>query len=86
MIARPWLTAATAAVVIAVTIAAIATYLDWRLNPAGLFRNEAGTDWRIVLETWFSWFGPLLIASGAVAAAIVLAIRILAQRRQDRCH
>jgi hypothetical protein len=48
------------------------TIADWRLNPAGIFHDEGGTDWVVVAETAFSWFWPValiaLIATVAVQA------------------
>lgn len=45
------------------------TCLDWRLNPGGIFRGAAGTNWSVVLETAWSWFLPigLVAATGATA-------------------
>ena len=37
------------------------TFVDWRLNPAGIFHSEEGTDWNIVVETAFSWFWPVAL-------------------------
>ena len=37
------------------------TVLDWRLNPSGLFHNDQGTNWDIVLETALSWFWPVAL-------------------------
>jgi hypothetical protein len=51
------------------------TIADWRLNPAGIFHNEDGTDWAVVAETAVSWFWPValtaLIATVAVQAWLV---------------
>ena len=34
-------------------------YSDWELNPGGIFRNEHGTDWSIVMDTVTSWWVPV---------------------------
>jgi hypothetical protein len=39
------------------------TFLDWRENPAGLFHDQSGTDWRVVLETAVSWFVPVALVT-----------------------
>ena len=52
-------------------LAMVMTYADWRLNPAGIFRTDAGTDWAIVRETLVSWFVP------SIPAAVILSVAIL---------
>lgn len=34
-------------------------YTDWQLNPGGIFHNEQGTDWGIVIDTVTSWWLPI---------------------------
>ena len=62
---RPWTMGLGLAVLVAAGIAGTASFLDWRLNPGGVFRNPEGTSWPVVWETWVSWFVPavLLIAA-----------------------
>lgn len=72
---RLWIGAISAALLVSATVAGIATYLDWRLNPDGIFQGADGTDWAVVWETWISWFAPVLLL-----AAIVLALAWYARR------
>lgn len=44
------------------------TIADWRLNPSGLFHNEQGTNWSIVIETALSWFWPVALLALATTA------------------
>ena len=46
------------------------TFVDWRLNPSGLFHDEHGTNWAVVAETFWSWFWP--VALGALATTMVI--------------
>ncbi len=71
-----WLIAVAAGAVIGSTVAAVMTYLDWRMNPGGIFVSAGQTDWTIVRETAFSWFWPV----AAVASVAALLILLLASR------
>lgn len=53
-------------------IAAMATFLDWRTNPSGIFHDSSGTDWLIVAETGLSWFVPVFVIATAVTFLILL--------------
>ena len=68
---------------LALAVAAVAVFLDWRINPGGLFHDESGTNWRILGETGLSWFLPLLPATCGLSA-LVLGILGYWGRRQDR--
>jgi len=50
--------------------ASVMSFLDWRLNPSGIFHSELGTNWRFVWDTWLSWFVPMFVV-GSVAAVVV---------------
>ena len=63
--------AAVVGLLTGLVVSATMTFMDWRLNPAGLFRSERGTDWAIVSETALSWFMPVSLGT-FLAAAIVL--------------
>ena len=52
---------------VGVVVAAVMTFLDWRLNPGGIFHDTQGTDWGIVLETAVSWFGPVFVVVTVLA-------------------
>lgn len=62
---------------VAFLIAAVMTFIDWRLNPGGIFRGPAGADWQIVWDTWISWFLPVF----PVAALLALVILGVVSRR-----
>ena len=69
-----WLRSFAWGAAIAIAVAMVAAFLDWRANPAALFHDESGTNWRILGETWLSWFLPLLPA-GCGLSALLLGIR-----------
>jgi hypothetical protein len=52
-------------------VSAVMTFLDWRLNPGGVFHGAAGTDWLIVRDTAWSWFWPVALAGAALALPVV---------------
>lgn len=66
-------------VAVGLAIAAIMTFLDWRTNPGGIFRNVQGTNWSVVLETALSWFVP---TAGVVS--ILSALRFILVSRRKR--
>ena len=49
------------ALFIAFAASAVPAFMDWRLNPGGLFRSGAGTHWGIVIETMWTWFWPVFL-------------------------
>ena len=57
-----------------------ATFLDWRLNPGGIFHSQSGTDWVVVTETFVSWFVPVAL----VALVITVAVHSWITRDQKR--
>ena len=65
--------------IIAIVLSTIVTAVEWWQNPGSIYRTDAGTDWRIVQETWTSWFLPTLITVVAVAL-VVTGIRYLISR------
>ena len=67
-------------VVFGLIVASVMTFLDWRLNPGGIFHDAQGTDWSVVWETAVSWFTPIAAAAGAVAAVVLFLI----SRRKQR--
>ena len=58
---QSWYIGAVAGIFAGLLVSVPMTIMDWRLNPSGLFRNEQGTDWNIVLETALSWFWPVAL-------------------------
>ena len=57
---------------VGLVVSVVMTFLDWRLNPGGIFHGAEGTDWMIVWETAFSWFAPAFVL--AVVLALPVAI------------
>jgi hypothetical protein len=57
-------------IVIAFLFAAIPAAIDWYNNPGAIFRTEAGTDWAILAETWFSWFWPAALLAVPTAVPV----------------
>ena len=68
--AKSWIIGIAAGVVLGAAVAVPFTVADWRLNPGGLFRDESGTQWDILLETGFSWFLPVALLVFVAATAI----------------
>ncbi len=58
---RSWLLGGIVGSLVGLMVAVGMTFVDWRLNPAGIFHSEEGTDWNIVVETAFSWFWPVAL-------------------------
>ncbi len=63
---------------VGLVVASVMTFLDWRLNPGGIFRDAQGTDWTVVTETAVSWFAPI---SGLVSVLAILVLLWIARRR-----
>ncbi|MCB1058310.1 MAG: hypothetical protein KDD11_22650 [Acidobacteria bacterium] len=59
-----------AAVVLGVAVAAYATFADWTLNPGGIFHDDGGTRWDVVLETALSWFVPVALTVFVVVTTL----------------
>ena len=55
-------------------VSAVMTFMDWRINPSGIFHDEQGTDWTVVAETALSWLGPTAVAAFLVTAAVLYVI------------
>jgi hypothetical protein len=64
-------------------VASVMTFLDWRLNPGGIFHDAQGTDWGIVSETAVRWFTPIAAAMGGVAAVVLFLLSRRKQRPND---
>ena len=52
-------------------VALVMSYLDWQHNPEGIFHNEIGTNWDIVLDTAASWFVPVALVSSVLSIAVL---------------
>lgn len=64
--------------------AALMTFLDWRLNPSGIFRSAEGTHWSIVLKTGMSWFLPVFLLVGVVALLVTKSARRRSRAEGDK--
>lgn len=78
MPARFWALSVVAAAGAGLLAASTMTFLDWRLNPGGLFQSPDGTRWDVVWQTWISWFLPV----AAAVLVIGLPLALLAARRR----
>ncbi|MBC3767117.1 hypothetical protein [Neptunicella marina] len=48
-------------VIVSVLIAAVVTLLEWFNNPSGIFHDNNGTHWSFVMDTFSSWWWPLML-------------------------
>ncbi len=71
---RSWVFGAIAGVLAGLIVAGSMTFVDWRLNPSGMFHNEQGTNWTIVSETALSWFWPVALLAFATTTIIHFSI------------
>jgi hypothetical protein len=79
MKALPWIRSVTIGVAVGLVVASVATILDWRRNPGGVFHDGGTTHWAVVLETGWSWFYPVA-ALAAVAVWLAFGARALVKR------
>lgn len=56
--------------VVAVAVTVFVTTWEWLENPGGIFRDEAGTNWRFIRDTAISWLLPTFVYSAAIGAAV----------------
>ena len=71
MKSRIWLSGIALGLVASAVLAMVMAYLDWRLNPGGIFHGEDGTNWQFVWDTAISWFVP------SIPAAVILSVALL---------
>ena len=69
-----WKLATIIGIVTGLAVAAVMSFLDWRLNPGGIFHDSAGTDWAVVAETAFSWLWPVALIMFLATAVVLYAI------------
>ena len=72
-----WLLGVVGGGAVGLAVAATMTYMDWRLNPGGIFHDAENTHWAIVWDTAISWFLPV----GAIATALAWLVLYLLSRR-----
>ncbi len=63
MQSRSWFLGVVVGLLAGLLVSIPITIADWRLNPAGIFRNDEGTNWTIVAETAISWFWPVALVA-----------------------
>ena len=63
---RQWTRGVLVSASLALVVASAMSFLDWRLNPEGIFHSENETHWHMVWETWVSWFVPVFFLTGAL--------------------
>ncbi len=67
MTKKYWVYALLLGVTVGFIVASVMSFLDWRLNPSGIFHSDLGTDWRVVWDTWISWFIPVFVVGSTVS-------------------
>ncbi len=67
-----WVYAILLGATVGFIVASVMSFLDWRLNPSGIFHSDLGTNWRFVWDTWISWFIPVFVVGSAVFVPAVL--------------
>lgn len=58
---RALLRSVAVALTVVMLISIAATLNDYLINPSGIFHNENGPNWDMLMETFTSWAGPLLV-------------------------
>lgn len=77
---RTWSLILVGSFLVGVLTACVMTFLDWRLNPAGVFHRGGQTNWDPVLDTAFSWFLPVSLLTLVISATVG---SLLAWRRKQ---
>lgn len=67
---KSWIVGLLFGAALGLAVAAVMAYLDWRLNPSGIYRDETGTHWDFVFETAWSWFLPVALIASAGAIVV----------------
>ena len=68
---RYWVSAILFGGAVGIIVASVISFLDWRLNPSGIFHSDLGTNWRFVWDTWISWFVPVFVVGSAVSVPVL---------------
>lgn len=80
----PLLKASLIAAGLSAILAATMSLIDWRENPTGIFRNDEGTNWNFVWDTFQSWFWPSLIGLAPVLSAASLLYKAALKAKPSR--
>ena len=81
---RLWISGALIGLAAGLVVAGVMTYLDWRLNPGGIFHGTAGTNWPVLLETVWTWFLPVGPLEAALSTAVLFGLRRRSRSRGAR--
>jgi hypothetical protein len=76
---RAWIAGACLGIAVGALVASAMSFVDWRINPGGVFQGARGTNWLFVSETWLSWFVPVALAAAALLAPL---LAFLSRRRR----
>ncbi|MEN7343473.1 MAG: hypothetical protein AAAFM81_11040 [Pseudomonadota bacterium] len=68
-------------IVIAVVIAMTVTAFDVYANPGNVFYSDDGVNWTFIIETFVSWFAPLLLV--ILPLALFIGWRRAQQRNKE---
>jgi len=63
--------------VLALLFSVLATWLDWRVNPSGIFYSELVIHWSVVWQTLGSWLWPLWLMFLALGYVGMVLVRLL---------
>ena len=69
-----WLIGIAVGLLTGLIVAVIAAWLDWRLNPSGIYHNADGTNWRFVWDTAVSWFVPTTSYVTLIALGVLVVV------------
>ncbi len=63
--------------VIALLLSMLATWMDWRVNPSGIFYSESVIHWLVVWQTLSSWLWPLWVMLAALGYVGMVLLRLV---------
>ncbi len=66
-----WVYAVLLGTTVGFIVASVISFLDWQLNPSGIFHSDLGANWQFVWDTWISWFIPILLVGSAVSVPVL---------------
>jgi uncharacterized membrane protein len=67
---KSWLLGGLVGVLVGLVVASTMSFIDWQHNPQGIFHDELGTNWDIVLETAVSWFVPVALITSILSIVV----------------
>ncbi len=76
---KQWISGLAAGAGAGLIVAVVMTFIDWRLNPGGIFHEAGKTDWSIVWDTALSWFWPVA-AFASIAVLVTLSAKLRLRR------